>query len=205
MTPLGRFVVFEGGDGSGKSTQLQRLAARLHGLGHAPVTVREPGGTPFGEALRAALLGGGPTSPRAELLAFNAARAELVTSVIRPALEAGRTVLADRFTGSTVAYQGYGRGLDLPTVRAVNEVATGGLEPDLVLLLDLSPEAARDRLEAAPDRIEGEHTDFHARVREGYLALAHTEPERWRVLDATLPVDALAAEVWSHASFLFER
>lgn len=205
MTPLGKFVVFEGGDGSGKSTQLERLTARLRDLGRAPVTVREPGGTPFGETMRAALLEGGPASSRAELLAFNAARAELVASVIRPALEAGRTVLADRFTGSTVAYQGYGRGLDLARVHAVNEVATGGLAPDLVLLLDLAPGAARARLEAAPDRIEGEHADFHERVREGYLALAHAEPERWRVLDATLPVDALAAEAWSLASFLFER
>ncbi|MBV8531439.1 MAG: dTMP kinase [Candidatus Eremiobacteraeota bacterium] len=183
------FVVVEGIEGSGKSTLLSALAERLRAGGRDVLTTREPGGTPVGDAIREIFLRRGLSiCAMTESLLLNAARAQHVAEVIRPALEAGRMVLCDRFTDSTLAYQGYGRGADLETLGAVCKIATGGLEPDLVLQLDIPVGVARERLRgrrAATDRIEAEDDAFHERVREGFRRLAGSP--RHRILDAALP------------------
>lgn len=202
----GLLVTLEGGEGAGKSTQIARLAERARARGVEVLTCREPGGTPLGERLREALFGldGAPTA-LAELLTFSAARAELVATVMRPAIERGALVLCDRFTDSTLAYQGYGRGLDLPTIEAVNEAATGGLAPDLTLLLDLDPAAGRARgAEGGTDYLEREALAFHERVRAGFRALAEREPQRWRVIDAAQDLDAVTAAAWVPVEALLE-
>lgn len=195
----GLFVTFEGGEGSGKSTQIARLAERLRALGRDPVITREPGGTPVAEGIRALLLDPArPPAPLTEAFLMEAARAELVSQVIRPALDGGRVVLCDRYADSTLAYQGAGRGLDQAMLRRLNEVATGGLVPDLTLLLDLDPAAGLARRDAAGghNRLDREPTEFHARVRAAYLALAREAPARWVTLDASLAPEPLAAGVW---------
>lgn len=197
----GLLVTLEGGDGSGKSTQLAALAA-LAALartgGHAVVSCREPGGTPLGERLRDALFASEEApSAEAELLVFAAARAQLVREVIRPALGRGALVLCDRFADSTVAYQQYGRGLDAAAVEAVNAATTGGLKPDLTLLLDISPETTLSRSDAGANYMERQDPEFHRRVRDGYLALARLEPKRWLVLDASRPAEDLTAVIWA--------
>jgi dTMP kinase len=191
----GFFITFEGGEGSGKTTQLNALLAHLRSAGRDPVETRDPGGTPIGKRIRALLLDpacGGRMAPAAELLLYEASRAQLVREVIRPALAAGRIVLCDRFTDSTVAYQGYGRGLDLMLIGRLNALATEGLSPHLTFLLDLDPaegllRAGRRMTERQerPDRIEGEVLAFHQRVRTGYRAIAAAEPGRVIVLDGT--------------------
>lgn len=199
MTAVGCFVTFEGGEGAGKSTQLEAVAQLARNAGYQVVTCREPGGTALGERLREALfdLDAAP-EPLAELLVFAAARAQLVGEVIRPALGRGALVLCDRFTDSTVAYQHYGRGLSLESLLAVNEAATGGLRPALTVLLDLPPEAGRARgQDGGSDYLEREALVFHERVRAGYLAMAEAEPERWLVLDALRPREELSREVWA--------
>jgi dTMP kinase len=187
------FVVVEGIEGSGKSTLLAGLAARLRREGHNVVETREPGGTPVGDAVREIFLNRAVAiSALTESLLVNAARAQHVSAVIRPALASGKVVLSDRFTDSTIAYQGYGRGIDGEVLRALCDIATGGLEPDLVLLLDLPLTVARSRLNErsrTKDRIETEDDAFHERVRRGFLRLA--ESPRHRVLDATLPSESL--------------
>lgn len=196
--PRGLFVTFEGGEGSGKSTQIARLAERLRAGGRDPVITREPGGTPLAEGIRALLLDPArPPSPLAEALLMEAARAELVTHLIRPALAEGRVVLCDRYADSTLVYQGAGRGLDGTMLRRLNETATGGLTPDLTLLLDLDPAAGLARRAAAggANRLDREPEAFHARVRAAYLELARAEPARWVTLDATLPPETLAARI----------
>ncbi|MEZ4501863.1 MAG: dTMP kinase [Dehalococcoidia bacterium] len=199
----GRFVTLEGGEGAGKSTQLERIAARARAAGLEVVTCREPGGTPFGERIREALLGAPePPSPTAELLAFEAARADLVESVIRPAIERGDLVICDRFTDSTLAYQHFGRGIERATVEAANSVATGGLTPDLTVLLDVAPAEGRTRNGGAGDYLEREQGAFHDRVRAGFLTLATEEPARWLVLDATLGVDEITDAIWARLSAL---
>ena len=200
----GLFVTFEGGEGSGKSTQLARLAERLRGGGYDPLVTREPGGTPLAEGIRALLLDPG-RAPAAitEALLMVAARAELVGSVIRPALAAGRVVLCDRYGDSTLAYQGGGRGLDAAQLAAWNRAATGGLVPELTLLFDVAPElglARRAGAAGTPNRLDLESGAFHARVRQRYLELAAAEPGRFVVLDAAREPDALAAEVWASVS-----
>ena len=195
----GLFVTFEGGEGAGKSTQIARLAERLRGRGIEPVITREPGGTPLAEGIRALLLDGGRApGPVSEAFLMEAARADLVAQVIRPALDQGRVVLCDRYDDSTLAYQGAGRGLDPDMLRAWNRAATGGLAPDLTLLFDLDPRAglARRGAEGETNRLDREPRDFHARVREGYLALARAEPGRFLVLDASLPPEILETRVW---------
>jgi len=195
----GLFVTFEGGEGSGKSTQIARLAARLRAHGADPLVTREPGGTPLAEGIRTLLLDPKHRPPAvSEALLMVAARADLVATVLRPALLAGRPVLCDRYTDSTLAYQGGGRGLDAQMLEGWNAAATGGLTPDLTLLFDLDPEVGLARREAAglqANRLDRETVEFHRRVRERYLELAAREPERWRVLDATLTHDALEAQV----------
>ncbi len=203
----GHFVTLEGGEGAGKSSLVAALAERARARGARVVICREPGGTPLGERLREALFGlETAPSPLAELLTFSAARAELVATVIRPALDAGALVLCDRFTDSTLAYQGYGRGLDLETVRTVNTAATGELVPDLTLLLDLDPAVGRARGAAGgSDYLEREAIAFHERVRAGFLALAAAEPARWVVLDAAQPANAVCEAAWTRVDGLVVR
>lgn len=196
----GRFITLEGGEGSGKSTLLDALAAHARASGVEVVSAREPGGTVFGERLRTALLGAAshepPPDPIAELLTFGAARAQLVTEIVRPALARGALVLLDRYADSTTAYQQYGRSLPAAMVAAVNAVATTGLWPDLTVLLDLDPTHGLAR-GGQHDYLEHEALAFHQRVRAGYLALAQAEPARWLVLDATQPPGVLAEAAWS--------
>jgi len=201
----GLLVTLEGMEASGKSTVARRLAYALGQWGLPSLLLREPGGTPLGERLRRLLKGGaGPQDPWAEAFLFLSARAELVARRLRPALEAGRVVVCDRFADSTLAYQGYGRGLDLETLRGLNRLATGALTPHLTLLLDLTPEVALARLPGPPDRFEAEGLAFHQRVREGYLALAREEPERWRVLDATRPLPEVVRDAREAVRALLE-
>lgn len=179
------FITLEGIDGSGKTTQLRLLEAWLKEQGLEVVSVREPGGTPLGEKIRSLLLSAadGPQTSAAELLLYAAARAELTGTVIQPALQAGRTVIADRFSDSTWAYQVYGRGLKRLWADQVLAGATGGLKPDLTLLFDLTPAVALART-GRGDRLEQESLGFFHRVRQGYLTLAQEEPERIRVIAA---------------------
>lgn len=203
-------ITFEGVEGAGKSTQAALLAERLQAAGRAVTRSREPGGSALGELLRTLTLhravseGGTPVriDPAAELLLMAAARAQHIDELIRPALEAGQVVILDRFSDSSVAYQGYGRGLALDLIASANAVATRGLTPDLTILLDLPAEdgLARRMNASAPDGFEREALAFHARVREGFRALATAEPGRWLVLDARLPPAALAAQIWARVS-----
>jgi len=195
----GRFIVFEGPEGAGKSTQIARLAARLRADGHDPVVTREPGGTPAGDRIRSVLLDPDLRVDAAtEFLLYAAARAQHVSEVIGPALAAGRVVLSDRFAAASVAYQGYGRGLDLDWIHDVNARVTAGLRPDLIVLLDLEPSVGLTRVAARglPDRLEVAELAFHLRVRDGFAALAAAEPDRWRVFDAREPAATLEAQLW---------
>jgi dTMP kinase len=193
MTPMPLFITFEGIEGCGKTTQVALLADRLRRQGLEVVTTREPGGCPIADAVRGILLHPGNTAlvPRAELLLYAAARAQHVAEVIRPALQRGEIVLCDRYLDATVAYQGFGRGLDLALIDELNLVAADGLFPDLTLLFDLPPEEGLSRATrrnatatVSEDRFERESLAFHRRVREGYLHLARTHA-RFRLVDAT--------------------
>ena len=206
MTDKGRFITFEGGEGCGKSTQVKRLAAALEAKGVKVLLTREPGGTRLAEMIRTLLKDETEDPPvdRAELLLFLAARAQLVLNVIRPALEAGTWVLSDRFSDSTIAYQGYGRGLSVDFVKAANDFACEGLTPDLTFLLDVEPSVAVQRMrgrEAATntsaDRIERAGDDFHARLRRGFLELAAATPSRIVAIDASGTPDEVARAVLS--------
>ena len=193
------FIVFEGGEGSGKSTQAGALYKRLVKLAIPATLTREPGGTPLGNRLARWLkrTQDEDISPLTELLLFNASRRQLVEGVIEPGMKEGETVICDRYTDSTTAYQGYGRGLDLNMVRTINDAATRGLKPDLVVLLDIPAEKGLARKEARKhDRFEQEDAAFHQRVREGYLELAASEPQRWLVVDATLPRVKIGKIIW---------
>lgn len=194
----GIFITFEGGDGAGKTTQAELLAAWLAERGLEVVRTREPGGTPLGAGLREMLLHGGHVSPRAEALLYAADRAQHVAEVIRPALDRGAAVVQDRYIDSSLAYQGAGRPLDPAEIRGLSEWATDGLWPQLTVLLDVSPELAAKRRVAAgqtADRLERETVEFHSRVRSGFLALAAAEPERFLVLDAAQGVDELHSAI----------
>ena len=203
----GLFVTFEGGDGSGKSTQLARVAARASSLGLEPVVTREPGGTPLAEGIRDLLLDP-ELRPDALTEAFliEAARADLFARVTAGALAAGRVVLCDRHVDSTLAYQGYGRGLELDLLRAWNATATGERNPDLTLLFDIDPAAgiARRAAVGRPNRIDREPLEFHARVRQGFLELARLEPERIVVLDAARDPSEVERQVWAVLEPRFE-
>ncbi len=197
MSAAARFVVLEGGDATGKSTQVELLAARLRRAGHEVVTTFEPGATPLGARLRSLLLDeSGPIDPIAEALLMAADRAEHVAEVVRPALQRGAWVVSDRFVPSSLAYQGVGRGLGVPEVGQLNELATAGLEPDLVVVLDLAPEVARERLGRTRDRMEGENDAFALAVHEAYRDLARSRG--WSVVDASESVEAVAAGIWAH-------
>lgn len=212
----GLFIVFEGGEGAGKSTQAERLYRRLIEGRQTAMLVREPGSTPLGLHLREYLKSKQPLTKESELLLFTAARAQLVSDQIRPALGKGFTVVADRFSGSTVAYQGYGRGIQRGVIDCLHEYAAGGLNPGVTFLLDIDPEeglhrVGRPQLQMAfspgesmeagradaegQRRFEDQSLAFHNRVRRGYLDLAKDNP-RWQTLDARLPEEELAEQVW---------
>ena len=195
------FIVFEGGDGSGKSTQVRSLLRRLRRRGIRVMHTHEPGGTPLGQSLRLLLKSNEPMAPMSELMLFEAARAQLVQQVIRPFLDQGGVVIADRFTSSTMAYQGYGRGLDRELIERLNREATGGLEPDLTVLLDLPVETALGRKGSGKsggngDTFDDAPVDFHRKIRRGYSALAASDPEGWLVLDGQRPPEELSREIW---------
>lgn len=194
----GLLITFEGGEGSGKSTQIDRLAAWLEEQGHPVTTAREPGTTTTGEAVRPILLETAPDDlvPEAEFALFLAARAQLAAEVIRPALEEGRIVLLDRYGDSSTAYQGYGRGLDPEAIALLNRWATRGLEPDLTVLIDVPvEEAAARRRHSEPDRLERLDPEFHERVRDGYRELARKHSERFGVIKGDRPIDEIQSKI----------
>jgi dTMP kinase len=193
------FITFEGGEGTGKSTQARKLYRKLSQLAIPAIITHEPGGTPFGKRLGRWLKWTKDIniSPLVELLLFNASRSQLVTEVIEPGLKEGRTIICDRYADSTTAYQSYGRGLELEVVTAINHAATQGLKPDLTVLLDMASEVGLARIKTKrQDRFEQEEIAFHRRVREGYLKLAASEPERWLVVDATQSKEKIAQIIW---------
>ena len=216
----GLFVTFEGWEATGKTTQVRILEERLRGTGRTVVAVEEPGTTPLGNYVRDWVKRRSGTTALAELLLFEAARAQLVEQVVRPALARRNIVLCDRFADSSTAYQGYGRGLPLQQVRHLNEIATAGLSPDLTILLDLGTERGESRIENQADffvvtdpfgsridpdaqrRFEEEPQAFQSRVRNGYKTLAAQEPERWLVVDASLPREEIAEAIWVRVSAL---
>lgn len=196
----GLFITIEGIDGSGKSTQADHLRVALQSMHHTVLQLREPGGTKIGEAIRHVLLAkeSDGMSAETELLLFEAARAQLVRSVIEPALAAGTIVLSDRFMDSTVAYQGYGRGMDLDLIDHLNAFAVGGCKPHMTFLLDLEPEQAASRLVSRSgkvDRLDAEGIAFMKRTRDGYLRIASNQPHRFRVISADIPEESLLAQI----------
>ncbi len=199
------FITFEGCEGCGKSVQSRALYRRLTKLAIPSLLVHEPGVTPLGKRITRLLkwTQSVPISPLAELLLFNASRAQLVAEVIRPSLDSGKVVICDRYADSTIAYQSYGRGLDLPVVKMVNDMATKGLRPDLTILLDIAVKAGLTRKRGKkPDRFELEALPFHQRVREGYLKLAAEEPQRWLMIDAEQSKAKIAQIIWERVSQL---
>ncbi|RLC97876.1 MAG: dTMP kinase [Chloroflexi bacterium] len=194
------FVTFEGPDGSGKTTQIRLLAEWLRERGREVVLTREPGGTEIGDQIRAVLHDPYNTAmdARAEILLYSASRAQHVAQLIRPALAAGKIVISDRYADSTLAYQGYGRGLDLEMLRTITRFATRGLTPGLTLYLDITPEEGLQRRRLGGDewnRLDAEALEFHQRVRAGYLELVEQEPERWAVVNAARPVEEVQVEI----------
>ena len=194
------FITLEGPDGSGKTTQARLLAEWLQGQGYDVVLTREPGGTDIGDQIRAVLHDpcNNAMDARTEILLYSASRAQHVAQQIQPALAGGQVVVSDRYADSTLAYQGYGRGLDLDTLRRITEFATGGLTPDLTLYLDIMPEEGLERRQLGGgewNRLDAEALEFHQRVRSGYLELIEQEPERWIAVDADRAVEEVQAEI----------
>ena len=203
VKPAGFFITFEGPEGGGKSTQIHRLAERLAADGYVVWTTREPGGTRAGETIRPLVLGGTvpSLSPLTEALLFGAARAQLVDEVIKPRIERGEIVLCDRYADSTLAYQGYGRGLDLAFLRRLQAEVTSGLQPQLTLLLQLPVETGLARIPSTvQDRLDRETVAFHQRVSAGYRQMALEEPDRWRQVDASALPDEVAASIFEHVT-----
>ncbi|NLL83866.1 MAG: dTMP kinase [Lentisphaerae bacterium] len=203
----GKFITLEGPEGSGKSTHSRLLAERLRQCGLTVVQTREPGGTRLGEAIRQLLQYNGcgeAPQPAAEVLLFCASRAQLTAQVIIPALQRGEWVICDRFTDSTLAYQGYGRGYSLSALRQLNDFTTGGLQPNLTLLFDVDTKTSLHRVRSrktklpagAKDRFESEPSEFHRKIRDGFIALAAAEPERFKVLDTKKPLAQTQEMVW---------
>jgi len=198
----GLFITFEGIDKSGKTTQAESLVAGLRGSGRRVLFTHEPGGTPLGRELRELALGTGRNvGPLAEIFLFTADRAQHVADVIVPALAAGKPVVCDRFSDSTIAYQGYGRGTDVAQLREIQKLATGGLEPDLTVLVDVDVGTLRARLvPREADRLEGADDEFYCRVRNGFLAMSRQESHRFLVVDGRLPRADLSRQI--HAEVL---
>ena len=196
----GHFIAFEGGEGSGKSTQARRLAERV-----GAVLTHEPGDTPLGAAVRSILLDSLTLdiNPRAEALLMAADRAQHVVEVVRPVLESGRTVVTDRFSGSSVAYQGYGRQLPAAEIAGLSAWATDELWPDLIFLLEIPLEVSLQRTGGARDRLEAAGAAFHRRVHDGFLTQAIEDPDRWAILDGTQSEDEVAATIWEIVSIRF--
>ena len=211
----GLFITFEGTEGCGKSTQVELLERRLRALGYRVRTLREPGGTPVGEEIRHTLKhskNNVAMTSETELLLMNASRAQLVRETVRQALAAGEIVLCDRFYDSTVAYQGYGRGLDLSLVKSVIDFAVGDTRPNLTLLLHVSPEVSAERLRSRQstmpfvrDRMEEGDKDFFTRVAKGYEAIAAAEPDRVRVVDGSGPIEIVCAKIWENVQPILPR
>ncbi len=201
-----RFISFEGIDNCGKTTQIRLLMQRLQAYQIQPYIVREPGGTPISEAIRTILLNPQfqEMHPHTEILLYSAARSQLVSQQLLPLLEAGNYIIADRFFDSTTAYQGYGRGIDLQMVRLLNQFATAGLRPARTILIDVSPQTASARQQDNRDRLEKGSTEFYQRVREGFLQIAHQEPERFIIIDGEQPETLVAQEVWKIVQDLWE-
>ena len=204
----GLFIAFEGGEGAGKSTQAGILHETLKDKGYHSALLREPGSTELGDYLRQYLIGGQPVSALAELLLFEAARAQLITERIEPLLDAGAVVITDRFAGSTVAYQGYGRGIDLERIGWLNDFATGGRYPDITILLDIDPLVGLGRVNSrqlqlvlafadAPDRFEDANMAFHDNVRRGFLKQLEANSDSWLLIDGGRTIDDVAAAVLS--------
>ena len=199
QAPDGYFIAFEGPEGAGKSTQIAHLAERLMHEGVDVVRTREPGGTPAGDRIRSVILDPDlAVAPTTEFLLYSASRAQLVHDVIKPAIATGRTVLSDRFAGASLAYQGYGRGLDRAFIQTLSDRVTQGVAPDLTLLLDLDVLTGLGRVakRGMRDRLERADEAFHRRVRAGFLEIASERPS-WHVLDAAAPEDSLAERIWS--------
>jgi dTMP kinase len=201
MARTGKFITFEGGEGSGKSTHIERLVARLRGEGHAVLVVREPGGTETGEQIRHTLQYSKKSAAmvaETELLLFCASRAQLVREVIRPALERDQIVIGDRFHDSTTVYQGVGRKLDPRIVATINNFAVGDCVPDLTLIIDLDPRVGLERARGRElfDRMERQSLEFYERVRQGYLDLARREPNRVKVVDGSQSLAAVEKQIW---------
>jgi dTMP kinase len=204
------FITFEGPEGSGKSSQIALLAAFLQQRGFTVITTREPGGTPIGDEIRACLHNVANTTmtPIAEMLLYSAARAQLVGELIRPSLAAGKIVLCDRYADSTLAYQGYGRGLNLEHLRQVTQIATGGLRPDLTFFLDIDVErglARRTEGGLEMNRLDLETVQFHQCVRDGYRQLIAEDPSRWVIVDADRPITAVQQDLQTTLLARLER
>ena len=192
----GLFITFEGADGCGKTTQMSLLAEHLEKQGYDVVLTREPGGKGLGEKVREILLNyDGEVSDRCESFLFLADRAQNIDIIVNPAVEAGKIVLCDRHTDSTVAYQGYGRGLDLNRINQLNNIATNGRKPDLTFVFDIDTETSMKRVGKEKDRMESAGLEFHNRVREGYLKIAEHEPDRIKVIDALKSIEEIHEEV----------
>jgi dTMP kinase len=200
------FITFEGGEGCGKSTHSGLLLKKFQQQNIPVILTHEPGGTALGDELRKALKRkrGSFVSPQAELFLVAASRAQLVVEVIRPALEEGKVVICDRFTHSTMVYQGYGRGLDFTAIQMVNNMATRNLNPDLVIFLDIPPKQGLARKRNLKDRFELEDLSFHQRVRSGYVKLAAADPDHWLVIDASLPKEEVAGIIWTRVNQLLD-
>jgi len=206
---LSLFITFEGGEGSGKSTQARALHQRLSSMGIPALLTHEPGGTPLGREIRRWLKEDRANDkvdvdPLTELLLFNGSRAQLLSEVIRPALKSGTTVICDRFCHSTIAYQGYGRGLDLDLIEASNNIATQGLRPDIIVLLDIPVEQGLSR-KKLKDRFEREELAFHQRVRQGYLEMAKKDPQRWLLVDGSFPKKETECQIWEGVKQLLPK
>jgi dTMP kinase len=200
------FIVLEGGEGSGKTTQAKALAGRVRRTGFSCVLTRDPGGTAIGKQIEEWLKQSSSISAPSELLLFAAARSLLTNGVILPALKTGAIVISDRYSPSSIAYQAYGRGLDIATVRATDSLATGGLVPDLIILLDLPAEQGLKRKDRnASDRFHEQDMEFHQRVREAYLEMARTAPAQWVVIDARLPRPPIQAIIWDKIAQLLDE
>ena len=194
------FITFEGPDGSGKTTQIRLLVEWLQELGHAVALTREPGGTEIGDQIRAVVHDPSNTAidPRTEILLYSADRAQHVAECVLPALAKGKVVISDRYADSTLAYQGYGRALDLETLQRITDFATRRLKPDLTLYLDIAPHVGLQRRQAGGgewNRLDAEALEFHQRVRDGYLALMSGDPDRWVMIDAARSIEEVQADI----------